>query len=99
MAFFASYVFHGLLVYPMVRRLSGFRWSAANGQTGLLFLSSIAVVFGGFYVLPPLWAYGVGTLVMILSGVYSLRTLITLVSSDRIPRSLLRLFQLGRLQR
>ncbi len=98
-AFFGSYVFHGLLVYPIVSRLTGFRWSVANWQTGLLFLSAIAMVFGGFYVLPPLWAYGVGTLVMILSGVYSVRTLITLVSSDRIPRSLLRLFRLGRLQR
>jgi PST family polysaccharide transporter len=50
MAFFGSYVFHGLVVYPIVSRLSGFRWSVANGQTGLLFLSSIAMVFGGFYV-------------------------------------------------
>ena len=99
MAFFGSYVFHGLMVYPIVRRLTGFRWSVANWQTGLLFLSSIAMVFGGFYVLPPLWAYGVGTLVMILSGVYSIRTLITLVSSDRIPRPLLRLLQRVRLQR
>ena len=57
-AFFGSYVFHGLMIYPIVRRLSGFRWSAANRQTGLLFLSLIAVVFCGFYVLPPLWATG-----------------------------------------
>lgn len=99
MAFFGSYVFHGLMVYPMVRRLTGFRWSVANWQTGLLFLSSITMVFGGFYVLPPLWAYGVGTLVMILSGIYSIRALITLVSSDRIPRPLLRLFRLAKLQR
>lgn len=98
-AFFGSYVFHGLMIYPIVRWLSGFRWSVANWQAGLLFLCSITMVFGGFYVLPPLWAYGVGTLVMILSGIYSIRTLITLVSSDRIPQSLLRLFRLGRLQR
>ena len=26
MAFFGSYVFHGLMIYPVVRRLSGFRW-------------------------------------------------------------------------
>ncbi len=94
MAFFGSYVFHGLLVYPIVRWLSGFRWSVANWQTGLLFLCSIAMVLGGFYVLPPLWAYGVGTLVMILSGVYSIRTLLHLVSLDRIPQPMQRL--LGR---
>ena len=29
-AFFGSYVFHGLMIYPVVRWLSGFRWSLAN---------------------------------------------------------------------
>ena len=53
MAFFGSYVFHGFMIYPIIRRLSGFRWSAANRKTGLIFLSSITVVFCGFYVLPP----------------------------------------------
>jgi len=97
-AFFGSYVFHGLMIYPIVRRLSGFRWSAANRKTGLIFLSSITMVFCGFYVLPPLWATGVGTVTMILSGVYSLRVLLNLVGQDRIPRPMRRLlsiFNLG----
>ena len=38
-AFFGSYVFHGFLIYPIVRVLSGFRWSAANRKIGMLFLS------------------------------------------------------------
>lgn len=91
MAFLGSYVFHGLIVYPIVSQLTGFRWSAANWHTGLLFLSSIAIVFGGFYVLPPLVAYGVGTLVMTLSGVYSIRTVLRLVSLDRLPKPMQRL--------
>ena len=84
-AFFASYVFHWLLIYPIVRRLSGFRWSAANSKIGLLFLSLIAVVFFGFYLLPPFVAIGVGALAMILSSVYSLRVLLNLISLDQIP--------------
>ena len=84
-AFFASYVFHWLLIYPIVRRLSGFRWSAANSKIGLLFLSLIAVVFCGFYLLPPFVAIGVGALAMILSSVYSLRVLLNLISLDQIP--------------
>jgi len=91
-AFFASYVFHWLLIYPSVRRLSGFRWSAANSKIGLLFLSLIAAVFGGFYVLPTLLAIGIGTLAMILSSVYSIRVLVNLVSLDRIPPPIRRLF-------
>ena len=59
-AFFGSYVFHGLLIYPIVRRLSGFRWSAANRKAGLLFLSLIAVVFCGFYLLPNPFAIAPG---------------------------------------
>ncbi len=84
-AFFGSYVFHGLMIYPIVRRLSGFRWSAINRKTGLLFVSSSMIVFCGFYVLPLFWAYGVGTLMVILSGVYSIRVLLNLVAPEQIP--------------
>jgi antigen flippase len=90
-AFFGSYVFHGLMIYPIVRWLSGFRWSRENKQTGLLFLCLIAVVFCGFYVLPTLLAGCVGTLAVILSGSYSLRALLKLISLDQIPRPMRRL--------
>ena len=81
-AFFGSYVFHGFLIYPIVRQLSGFRWSRASKQTGLLFLSLIAVVFTSFYVLPLFVAASIGALATILSGVYSLRSLIRLTALD-----------------
>ena len=48
MAFFGLYVWHGLLIYVIVRRLTGFRWSAANRRNGLLFLPLIGAVFCGF---------------------------------------------------
>jgi len=90
-AFFGSYVAHVILMYPIVRRLSGFSWSSANRRTGLLFVSLIAVVFCGFYVLPVLWASIVGTLAAGLSGVYSIRVLTTLVSWDDVPQPVRRL--------
>jgi enterobacterial common antigen flippase len=92
-AFFGSYLFHSLMIYPLVRKLSGFRWSAANKVTGLLFICSIAIVFLGFYVLPPAVATGVGALAMILSGVHSIRVLINLISRDMIPQRVLQLFE------
>ena len=85
-AFFGSYVFHVGLNYLIVRRLSGFRWSTENGQIGLLSLIVIAGVFGGFSALPVIWAYCIGTLAAVLSGVYSIRVLLTLVSWSQIPR-------------
>lgn len=84
-AFFGSYIFHGILIYAVVSRLSGFRWSAENGQTGLLFLLLIAAVFCGFYVLPFYVAACAGIIATIASGMYSIRVLATLVSFDQIP--------------
>jgi PST family polysaccharide transporter len=94
MAFFGSYIFHWLLIYPIVRRLSGFRWTAANRRLYLLFLSLIGVVFCGFYVLPFFLAVGIGILAVILSGVYTIRVLLSLTSPDLIPRPLQRLLVL-----
>jgi len=96
-AFFLAYVFHGVLVYPIVRRLSGFRWSFANRQTGLLLLSLIAVVFCGFYLMPLVWASGVGILALVASGAYSLRILLHLLPFSRIPSPIRRSLALLRL--
>jgi PST family polysaccharide transporter len=86
MAFFGSYVFHWLMIYPIVRWLTGFRWSAANRRTGLVFLGSIGLVFCSFYLLPFWASTAVGTVMALLSGIYSLRTLCRLVSLHRAPR-------------
>jgi enterobacterial common antigen flippase len=90
-AFFGSYVFHGFLTYPIVRRLSGFHWSSSNRQTGLLFFALIGTVFGGFYVMPFPLATSIGILAVIVSGAYSIRTLVKLVSLEQIPYALRRL--------
>jgi len=84
-AFFESYILHGLMIYCIVRRLSGFRWSSANRRTAMVFLPLITLVFCGFYVLPPWPAIGVGLAAAILSGIYSLHILLNLVSPERIP--------------
>lgn len=96
-AFFGSYIFHCFLIYPMVRRLTGFRWSGVNRQAGFIFLSLIAIVFCGSYLLSTWWAIGLGICAMFLSGIYSIRVLLTLVSLDRIPRPVLRLLEWSRL--
>jgi antigen flippase len=85
-AFFISCMFHGVLHYPIVHKLSGFEWSVPNQRSGLLFFCSIAAVFCGFYVLPFFWAVGLGTMAALLIGVYSLRILIRLMPWTRIPR-------------
>jgi antigen flippase len=86
MAFFGLYIWHGILIYVIVRRLTGFRWSAANRRTGLLFLPLTGAVFCGFLLLPVWVATAVGFVAALGSGIYSLRMVCRLVSLDRVPR-------------
>lgn len=84
-AFFGSYVFHGLLIYGVIRRLSGFRWSAENARRTLFFAAGTAVVFVGPYLLPAYAAIAVGALATVASAAYSLYVLLHLVSRDQLP--------------
>ena len=88
MAFFGSYIFHVAMIYVIVNRMSGFKWSSENKKTCAMFLSLIAVVFCGFYVLPLFAAALLGILAALLTGVFSLRTLLALIPHNQIPRPL-----------
>lgn len=97
-AFFGLYVWHGLLIYAIVRRLTGFRWSAENRKIGSLFLSLVGAVFLGCYVLPFWAATTFGAMATVASGLYSVRALLHLSSIERLPkrlRSVLARFRLG----
>jgi PST family polysaccharide transporter len=91
-AFFASYVFHALMIYPIVRKLSGFRWTGENRRAGLFFIASIMVVFCGFHVLPPVPATGLAVSLFIASAICSLRALLRLVPLGGMPRWVRQLF-------
>jgi PST family polysaccharide transporter len=84
-AFFGSYVFHLLLIYPIVRSMSGFRWSPSNLRNGTLFLLAIALVFNVTYFLPFMFSVPLGTIAIFLATWQSLRTIFTLVSIDTLP--------------
>jgi len=88
-AFSASYIFHIFLIYFIVSRISGFRWSPENKKTGAVFLLSVGIVFCGFYVLPVYWAMGLGVVSLVVNGAFSTRTLLTLFPGYQIPRPLL----------
>jgi PST family polysaccharide transporter len=84
-AFFGSYVFHLLLVYPIGARLTGFRWSPTNRRAGLLFIGGIALVQAGFELLDSATATAVGTIVTLLASVWSLHVLRSLVTTQELP--------------
>jgi antigen flippase len=96
-AFFALYLIHFTVVYLIVRRLSGFRWSSSNRQLALLFIPLVGVIFIGWYLLPLAGAVILGTVVTLPTGIYSLKLLCTLVPLDRLPRAAQKLVRLFRL--
>jgi PST family polysaccharide transporter len=85
-AFFGLYVWHGLLIYTIVRHTSGFRWAASSLRIGAIFLPLTGAVFASFYVLPSVVAAIAGLTIAAASGVYSVRTLLHLVPVESIPR-------------
>ena len=88
MAFFGLYIWHGILIYVIVRRLTGFRWSAANRRHALLFLPASGFVFSVSLVLP-LWpATAIGCVAAVLSGLYSLRMLVELLPPELVPAAI-----------
>jgi enterobacterial common antigen flippase len=90
-AFFGSYVFHSVLIYAIVNRLTDFRWSTENKTTGLRFFFLMAVVFCGFQVLPLGAAVCAGFAATILSCVYSTRLLFRFSSFESLPYQVRRL--------
>jgi antigen flippase len=93
MAFFASYVFHGLMIYPIVRRLSGFRWSVANLKAGACLLPTVGAVLMAFLWLPPAAALAIGVAATLASGLYALHRLDELVPADGEPHILRRVLR------
>jgi antigen flippase len=84
-AFFGSYVFHGLLTYPIARVLTGFRWSRRSWIPSSIFLTLTGAVLLGFYLLPFALACGLGTLATAVSSIYAVRTLLTIIPPDELP--------------
>ena len=98
-AFFLSYVFHGVLVYPIVHRLSGFQWSADNVQTGILFFSAIGIVFSSFYFLPSSIASAIGAIATFFTTAYAARILVKVVAVEDLPmpvRNFMSMLRLGK---
>ena len=84
-------------IYFVVRRLSGFRWSRANLRLAAMFAPGIAAVFVSWYFLPRIATAILGATLTLLTGIYSLKTLCTLVPLERLPKPVRKLVLFFRL--
>jgi len=96
-AFFASYIFHGIMMYAIVSRLSGFRWSSESWKTCLLSLSLVTIAFGGFSVLPFYYAVALGCLTVLINGIFSAKALMRFIDRERIPAPVRKAIKLVRM--
>jgi len=87
-AFLGLYVWHGALIYGIVRKMSGFRWSRENAIIAPVFMLACALVFLAMQTLP-LWQSTVaGSAALLLTGLYSIRKLARLASYSSLPMPL-----------
>jgi PST family polysaccharide transporter len=87
-AFCGLYICYTALIYLIVNRLSGFRWSAENLQLGCLLLGLATLVFWSVTMLQPLAGSLVGGVAAALVGIYCIRRLLHFVSPALLPRPL-----------
>jgi PST family polysaccharide transporter len=98
-AFFAMYAMYCFVNYFIARRLTGFRWTPANRKLWFFFAPMVAIVFcvGHFRFPGNIGALIIGTLIAIGAGIYSIRALCKLMSTERLPSPLRKLFKLLKL--
>lgn len=92
-AFFAAYIAHFFIVYPMCRKASGFRWTPTAAKTVIGFVVAIGAVQCGFMLLEPHLALTVGVLAIALISAVSSVSVCRLVSPELVPRRLVWLVQ------
>jgi len=85
-AFAASYVVHGLVVYTIVHKRYGFRPERNTLLAGVLFLCSTAAVICGFQLVNEPMATIFAVIVALVVSVASLRALVTMIPQERIPK-------------
>jgi antigen flippase len=88
LAFFVSYILHGIMVYSIVRRLTDFRWSVSNKRLAGLLSVLTLLVFSSFYILPSRLTTLVGTLTVSFAAIYSFHTIVRLLPSHYVARSI-----------
>jgi len=84
-AFAGLYMWHSLLIYWVVRAMSGFRFSRESLRLGLIYLPLTIITFAGFSILPFWLALLLGLTISAGSSLYSLHSIVTLLPIETMP--------------
>jgi enterobacterial common antigen flippase len=84
-AFAGLYAWHACFVYAIVRRMTGFRWSATTWHSAAVVLALIVTAFVSNHVLSGWWPLAVQLTAACLVAVFSLRQIGSVLSTDALP--------------
>ncbi len=84
-AFFGLYVWHGILIYWIARRQTGFRWSSTNRFLVLTYTALSGTVFLAVQFLPWFEAGLIGCAATLAASIYSLKALAALLPPESYP--------------
>ena len=84
-AFFASYLFHAAMVFVVVGRQTGFRWTSDNWRIAAVFAVLAVITCAAFRALPWGAATLLASLLTAAGSLYSLKLLATLVAPEQLP--------------
>ena len=82
MAFFGMYLCYWLLIFVVVKQMTGFSWSRANIRLGVLTIPAVIIVFSIYYVLTEFWYMILGGALSVALGCYSIKCLIKKVNAE-----------------
>ena len=87
-AFLLLYVWHTGIIYLVVRRMCGFRWSRSNVRLGLAAMGGTTAAFAACALLPPLLASMTGLALAAVFGLASLKILARLLEPKDLPAAI-----------
>ena len=87
-AYFLSYAFHAVLIYAIVRRLSGYRMATLSLRMIVSYSLLIGSCFVAFAMLPAPWAWTLGVAALLLACAGSLHHLRQLVPPHALPHAM-----------
>lgn len=86
MAFVMLYLVYTVVAYLVVRRLTGFRFSAENLRIATVYIGLAAGVFlAAKFLITPV-AFGLGFVAVLVTGIFSIKKLCALIPPERFPR-------------
>ncbi len=94
-AFFASYIFHAVMLVPVVRYLTGFSWTGSNMRLGAVYVGACSVMVAAPHLLPAGCVLALGAALCLALTLQSAYRLAAMSEVRQLPRFVTPLLKLS----